>query len=125
MDQNTKDMIWTLVKMGLIGTAVGVPIGVWAMKRWNRPGETWKTALLLTAVGFGVKELMLRGSEAQMEEAVSREEQMTGWRAPQRGMGTYMPAPGMPGDPSVYFPNLKQRANGRPAMQSGLNPTAL
>lgn len=132
MDENTKAMAWTLIKIGLVGTAVGVPIGIWAMKRWNQPGETWKTALLLTAVGFGVKELMLKRPEAQSEEAfarseeaAAREEELASWRAPRRGMGAYMPAPGMPPAPSVYYPNLKQKANGRPAMQSGLNPTAL
>jgi len=128
MDQNTKDMIWTLLKISAVGTVVGIPVGVWAMRRWNQPGEEWKTAVLLTALGFGVKEVMLRSSEARAEEAVSAAEQeaaVAGWRAPRRGMGSYMPAPGMPYAPSVYYPNLKQKANGRAAIQSGLNPTAL
>jgi hypothetical protein len=36
-----------------------------------------------------------------------------------------MPAPGMPWAPSVWYPGLKMKANGRAALQSGLNPTAL
>jgi len=126
VDQNTKDMIWTLLKISAVGTVVGIPVGLWAMKRWNQPGEEWKTAVLLTALGFGVKEVMLRSSEVRAEEGVARAEaEVSGWRAPRRGVGDYMPAPGMPNAPSVYYPGLKQRANGRAAIQSGLNPTAL
>jgi hypothetical protein len=144
MDQNTKDMIWTLTKIGLVGTVIGVPVGVWAMKRWNRPGETWKTAALLTGVGFAVKEVMLHSATVAVEEAVAREEgEVSGylppgavalsprslafaanprrqWGKPRRG---YLPAPA-PGV-SPYYRGLKNMANGRSVPQSGLNPTAL
>lgn len=57
MTSQTKERIILLTKIGLVGTALGVPIGLWAMDRW--PGEAWKTAALLTAVSFYVKDRMM------------------------------------------------------------------
>lgn len=57
MDEETKALMWKLALVGTIGTAISIPLGIWAIRRW--PDETWKVAALLTAVGFGVKELML------------------------------------------------------------------
>jgi uncharacterized membrane protein YfcA len=62
MNEETKRLAWKLAVMGTVGTAVSIPIGIWAMRRW--PEETWKTAILLTVVGFGVKELILSGEHA-------------------------------------------------------------
>lgn len=64
MTETTKQRLVLLTKVGLVGTAVMIPFGLWAMDRWSGP-DTWKTAALLTAVGFGVKEYMMHGGEAE------------------------------------------------------------
>lgn len=59
MSPENKELAWTLTKIGIVGTIISIPVGIWAIKRW--PDETWKTAVLLTALSFAVKEKMLHG----------------------------------------------------------------
>jgi hypothetical protein len=50
-----KELAW----IGLIGTAVSIPIGLWAVPRFK--GErAWIAAALLTAVGYGVKVKLMK-----------------------------------------------------------------
>lgn len=59
MTEDTKQKVILLAKIGVVGTLISIPIGVWAMNRW--PDSTLKTAALLTAVGLATKEVMLAG----------------------------------------------------------------
>jgi hypothetical protein len=59
MTDATKQKIILLTKIGLVGTAVSIPIGLWAMRQW--PNSTLPTAVILTATGLALKEYMLHG----------------------------------------------------------------
>ena len=54
-----RDLAHDLTNIGLVGTLIGLPIGLVAVP--NLP--TWATALILTLAGFGVKYMMLHHEE--------------------------------------------------------------
>jgi len=106
MNQETKALVWDLLKVGLVGTAIGIPIGVWAMKRW--PTQTWKTALLLTGVGFAVKEVMLHRAPVEAAAELAGADRLTAiangytMPAPKRGRGVYWRGRTAKGDGAVF-----------------------
>lgn len=52
-----KDIISLMVKIGVVGTAVSIPIALWAIPKWSeRPVIP---ALILTGVGLAIKEVMI------------------------------------------------------------------
>ena len=58
-DMDTLTLAKELAWIGLIGTAVSIPIGLWAVPRFQ--GErAWIAAALLTAVGYGVKAKLMK-----------------------------------------------------------------
>lgn len=46
-----------LVNLGLVGTLIGVPIGLWSISRF--PDRPWLSAAFLTAASFAVKAVLL------------------------------------------------------------------
>ena len=114
MTEETKRLVFDLLKIGLVGTVIGIPLGVWAMKRW--PDESWKTALLLTGVGFGVKEFMLhRRTDVADAEAASQMGQVY-----VQNEGYTMPAPAR--GSGVYWSGKVHRGDGA-VFRRGLSPT--
>jgi hypothetical protein len=80
LSQQDWDILKLLVKIGIVGTAVSLPIGLWAIKKW--PEKPIIPAIILTAVGLGIKELML--SHGEEEEPLHTEllpgsSQLTGY----------------------------------------------
>lgn len=124
MLQQTKQAIWHFVKLGVVGTIVGIPVGLWAMKQWPGRDEGWKTALLLTGVGalthLGMTKLGERTLPGVEPEISGYTSGGSIWGAPHRGARGYMPAPAPGVD--VYYRGVK---NGRRVAQAGRNPTAL
>ncbi len=59
MTELTKQRAILLAKIGIVGTIIGVPVGLWAMDRWTG-ADAWKTVGLLTAVSFATKEVMMK-----------------------------------------------------------------
>jgi len=57
------DIIKLLIKIGAVGTVVSLPIGLWAIKKW--PDKPIIPAIILTAVGLAIKELMLSHGEEE------------------------------------------------------------
>lgn len=60
MTDETKKLIWRLFKIGTVGTIVSIPVGIWALRRWDNPKDTWKTTVLLTAYGMAWKDYLFR-----------------------------------------------------------------
>lgn len=52
-----KDLAW----IGLVSTAISIPIGLWAVPRF-RGEQAWVAAALLTGAGFLVKKQLMKGS---------------------------------------------------------------
>lgn len=63
MSQQDWDIIKLLVKIGVVGTIVSLPIGLWAIKKW--PERPIIPAIILTAVGLAIKEMMLSHGEEE------------------------------------------------------------
>jgi hypothetical protein len=59
LTQEQRDIIELMVKVGIVGTAISIPIGLWAIPKWRE--NTIIPALILTGVGLAVKEVMLHG----------------------------------------------------------------
>jgi hypothetical protein len=60
LTQEQKDIIKLMVKVGIVGTAVSIPVALWAIPKWRE--NTIIPAIILTAIGLGVKEYMLHGA---------------------------------------------------------------
>lgn len=54
---NQEELIWKLVKIGLVGTVISIPIGLWLIPKYK--DSPWVPAAALTAVGYAVKHFML------------------------------------------------------------------
>jgi len=52
-----KKLAKDLVVIGLLSTAVSIPLGLWAVPRFR--DQVWISAAILTAAGFFVKQQML------------------------------------------------------------------
>ena len=56
-----KHIIELMVKMGIIGTVVSIPIALWAIPKWAE--KPIVPALILTGVGLVIKEVMIGHAE--------------------------------------------------------------
>ncbi len=73
-----KALATQLMVIGLVGTAVGVPVGLWAVPRFEH--QPWVAATILTAASYAIKAAMLPHeptfpeplAERQAESALSR-----------------------------------------------------
>lgn len=61
LSQEQKDIITLMVKLGIYGTLISIPIGLWAIPRWR--DQPIIPAAILTAVGFALKEVMISHGE--------------------------------------------------------------
>lgn len=50
-----------MVKIGIIGTAISIPIALWAIPKWSE--KPIIPALILTGVGLAIKEVMISHAE--------------------------------------------------------------
>lgn len=64
-----KDIIELMIKIGIIGTVVSIPVAMWAIPKWRE--RTIIPAIILTGIGLGIKELML--SHGTHEEPLESE----------------------------------------------------
>jgi hypothetical protein len=65
-----RETFLSLAEVGIVSGAVGIPLGLWALERW--PDKHYIAAALLTAAGFGIKQLMLSGPTAEHTELPTR-----------------------------------------------------
>jgi hypothetical protein len=56
-----KNIINLMIKMGIVGTVVSIPIALWAIPRWAE--KPIIPALILTGVGLAIKEVMISHAE--------------------------------------------------------------
>jgi hypothetical protein len=72
LSDEQKDIIYLMVKLGVVGTAVSIPIALWAIPRWRE--SPMIPALLLTGVGFAIKEVMIGDAThtSPLEEELAR-----------------------------------------------------
>jgi hypothetical protein len=68
LSQEQKDIIALLVKIGIVGTVVSIPIGLWAIPKWQ--DNPMMPAIILTGVGLVVKEYMI-GHAVESQPLVS------------------------------------------------------
>lgn len=61
MSQENWDITKLLIKMGVVGSVLSIPVGIWAIKKW--PGKPIYPAVILTALSLAVKEVMLSHAE--------------------------------------------------------------
>lgn len=61
MTQENWDITKLLIKIGIVSSALSIPVGIWAIKKW--PDKPIIPAAILTALGLGVKEYMLSRAE--------------------------------------------------------------
>lgn len=59
MTKHDKRIINDLLAIGVVGTLVSLPLGLWAIPRYR--DELWKATAILTGAGFLVKHLMMHG----------------------------------------------------------------
>ncbi len=52
-----KKLVSDLIMIGLVSTAISIPIGLWAIPKFR--DKVWISAALLTAAGYVVKSKML------------------------------------------------------------------
>jgi len=71
--QETKDLAYGLANVGLVGSIIGVGLGLVTVP--NLP--TWASALILTGAGFGIKLLML--PHGDHEAAAEEHEGVADW----------------------------------------------
>ena len=55
-EQTTYEKVKYLTALGLFGTALGIPVGLWAMNQWPDPADRLKVFVVLTASGLLIKE---------------------------------------------------------------------
>jgi hypothetical protein len=60
LTQEQRDIIALMIKVGIVGTVISIPVGLWAIPKWRE--NTIVPAIILTAIGLGVKEYMLHGA---------------------------------------------------------------
>ena len=68
LDDKQKALATQLVVIGVVGTAVGVPVGLWAVPRFAH--QPWVAATILTAASYAIKAAMLP-HESEMPEPVA------------------------------------------------------
>lgn len=61
MSQENWDITKLMVKMGIVSSALSIPVGIWAIKKW--PDRPIIPAVILTALGLVVKEVMISQAE--------------------------------------------------------------
>jgi len=64
-DQATSDLAYGLTNLGLVGTIIGIGLGVVIVPR----SPVWASALILTLTGLGLKFIMLPHGEHEHEHA--------------------------------------------------------
>lgn len=73
MSQENWDITKLLIKIGIVSSALSIPVGIWAIKKW--PDKPIVPAVILTALGLAVKEIMISGAEHSQPLAADLENQ--------------------------------------------------
>ena len=60
LTQEQRDIVALMIKIGIVGTAISIPVALWAIPKWRE--KTIIPAIILTGIGLGVKEVMLHGA---------------------------------------------------------------
>jgi hypothetical protein len=61
LSDEQKHIIELMIKIGVVGTAVSIPIALWAIPKWSE--RPIIPALILTGVGLAIKEVMIGHAE--------------------------------------------------------------
>lgn len=69
LNEEQADLAKLFIKIGGWSTLASIPVGIWAIERW--PDKTIYAAAILTAMGLGIKEYMLRAAKSQIEGDIS------------------------------------------------------
>jgi|GEM_PF-6479276 len=59
LDEENQELVRKLADVSIISGIVGIPLGLWALSTW--PEKHYIAAILLTAVGYITKQVMLAG----------------------------------------------------------------
>jgi len=71
LNEEQIDMTKLLAKVGAWSAAASIPVGLWAMQKW--PDKSYMVAIVLTGLGFGIKEYMLHGAHEDVAADVMLE----------------------------------------------------
>lgn len=79
LDQEKGDLATKLTYIGLVGTAIGIPLGMWAVPAFS--DKPWVAAVLLTGASYISKAMLLpHGEHAEPEivELPAGEQELAG-----------------------------------------------
>lgn len=65
MTDETRQILWDITKLSIVGTAISFPLGLWLLPKARR-GEidTWVVPVVFTGVGLWLKHVMLNSRPA-------------------------------------------------------------
>jgi len=69
LSDEQKDLATQLTIVGLVGTAIGVPLGLWAVPAFS--DKPWLAALILTGASYATKAAMLPHGEHEPEPSAT------------------------------------------------------
>lgn len=70
LNEEQKALAAQLTVIGMVGTIVGIPVGLWAVPRFAQ--QPWVAAAILTAASYAVKAAMLPHDEELHEPIAER-----------------------------------------------------
>lgn len=63
ISQESWDITKLMLKIGVVGTVISIPVGIWAVKRW--PDKPIVPAIILTGLGLVIKKVMISNGERE------------------------------------------------------------